>query len=72
MLTSLQNNLIRCGLGAVGVAVIEPLIQAVGSGYAFSILSAITYAASALVWVELKYGGGWRRERERRLKINGN
>ncbi|KAF8534895.1 major facilitator superfamily domain-containing protein [Trichophaea hybrida] len=65
------NNLIRCGLGAIGVAVIELLIQAVGSGYAFSILSALTYAASGLVWVELRHGAGWRRERERRLKSSG-
>ena len=60
------NNLARCSLGAVGVSVIQPMIDALGVRTAFVVLAAVVLGCSPLVWVEWWYGEGWRLEREDR------
>ena len=59
-------NLSRCLLAAAGTSAVEPLIKAVGTGWAFSILALICIAATPLAWAEFKFGHGWR---ERRIRI---
>ncbi|KAA8913035.1 major facilitator superfamily domain-containing protein [Sphaerosporella brunnea] len=61
------NNLIRCILGAGGVSVIDLMLEKAGEGTTFTALSSITFAASILVWIELRYGGIWRKKREMKL-----
>ncbi|KAF4123422.1 Sugar (and other) transporter, partial [Geosmithia morbida] len=61
------NNLCRCLLGAGGVSVIQPLIDAVEIRNAFLIVTAILVIFSPLVWVEWVWGDEWRRAREERL-----
>jgi predicted MFS family arabinose efflux permease len=61
------NNLVRCLLGAGGVAIIQPMINAVGAGPSFVILACITAAVSLLLILEWFKGEGWRRARKERL-----
>ncbi|KAF7558136.1 hypothetical protein G7Z17_g143 [Cylindrodendrum hubeiense] len=60
------NNLFRCLLGAAGVSVIQPLIDAVKVRNAFLILTGVITLFSPLVWIQWKYGRKWRLERERK------
>ncbi|KAL1983992.1 hypothetical protein VTN96DRAFT_9677 [Rasamsonia emersonii] len=62
------NNLMRCSVGAAGVAVVEPMIEALTPKYTFLLLAGITAVFSPLLLIELKYGASWRLERAQRLK----
>lgn len=64
------NNLCRCLLGAAGVSVIQPMINAVRAMKAFSIVSGVVLLCMPLIWVEWKWGEKWRQEREKRLEAN--
>ncbi|KAE8376120.1 major facilitator superfamily domain-containing protein [Aspergillus bertholletiae] len=61
------NNLMRCLIGAAGVAAAQPMIDALGPVYTFVLLAGITLVLFPLLWVETKYGPGWRLARHRRL-----
>lgn len=61
------NNLIRCLIGAVGVAVVQYAIDGVGVGPCFLLLAGLTAVVTPCVWVELRWGMEWRRERGARL-----
>ena len=66
------NNLGRCLVGAGGVALINPMIGAMGVGPCFSFVAAVLGLVSPLLWVECRWGPGWRegrRVREERLRI---
>lgn len=60
------NNLARCSLGAVGVSVIQPMIDAIRIRNTFVVLAAVVALCSPLVWVEWRWGQNWRSEREGR------
>ncbi|KAF7957666.1 hypothetical protein EAE96_003239 [Botrytis aclada] len=62
------NNLIRCLLGAAGVAVVQLIIDALGSGVTYLIFAGVTFACSPLLMLEWYYGGRWRVERAEKLK----
>ncbi|TGO61701.1 hypothetical protein BCON_0025g00280 [Botryotinia convoluta] len=62
------NNLIRCLLGAAGVAVVQLIIDALGSGVTFLIFAGITLACSPLLLLEWYHGGRWRMERAEKLE----
>lgn len=62
------NNLMRCLIGAAGVAAVQPLIDALTPPWAFLLLAGITLALVPLLMVEMKWGAGWRIERGERLK----
>ncbi|KAF7957651.1 hypothetical protein EAE96_003225 [Botrytis aclada] len=57
------NNLVRCGLGAVGVAFAETMIFSIGAGATFLGLALIVVACTPLVVVNWCRGPGWRAER---------
>jgi MFS family permease len=61
------NNLMRCSVGAVGVAVIQLIIDSLGAGYAFLTLAILTAAMSPLLILEWYFGAGWRIARTERL-----
>ncbi|KAL1634123.1 hypothetical protein SLS56_002426 [Neofusicoccum ribis] len=61
------GNLVRCSFGAAGVAVVEPLVRALSPRWAFVVLAGVAAAAGGLLWVEMRWGVGWRREREGRV-----
>jgi hypothetical protein len=50
------NNLVRCSMGAVGVAIIERLITSVGAGGTFLCLSLVTIAVIPLLVVQWYWG----------------
>jgi len=56
-------NLTRCLISAGGVAVIVPMINAMGEGWAFSIIAFIYVAMLPVLWVIMKWGPGWRIEK---------
>jgi MFS family permease len=62
------NNLIRCSLGALGVAVVQFIINALGAGLcflAFALGTATLVPCLGAVWV---WGTQWRADRLRRLE----
>lgn len=60
------NNLCRCLLGAAGVSVVQPLIDAVKLRDAFLILAGVAAFFSPLVWVQWKVSEKWRRQRQQK------
>jgi len=64
------NNLMRCSVGAVGVAVVQIIIDKVGAGLTFLALAVLTAGTSPLLVLEWFYGGGWRMERQKRLRAS--
>jgi hypothetical protein len=62
------NNLYRCLCGAAGTAVIDPIISALGPGWAFTMLSLLCCCFIPLIVVEWRCGMRFRGERAARLK----
>ena len=57
------NNLVRCWLGAGATAAILPLIEAIGRGWACTLVGLFCCAASPLLFIVMKYGPTWRKGR---------
>ena len=64
-----MNNLMRCSVGALGVAVVQIVIDGIGAGLTFLIFALVTAGASPLLVVEWFHGEGWRGERRKRLRV---
>nr|GAT47577.1 predicted protein [Mycena chlorophos] len=62
------NNLIRCGLSAVMVAVIQLIIDAIGVGWTYVLLSGLCIVASPLIWIVMFIGPKWRARRRRKAE----
>jgi hypothetical protein len=63
------NNLVRCGLGAVGVGFSQVLVDAFGPGLTFLGLALLTLACAPLAVINRIYGMQWRAARmERQTK----
>ncbi|TDZ58619.1 Itaconate transport protein [Colletotrichum trifolii] len=60
------NNLVRCGLGAIGVAFIENFIASTGPAATFLALALITVAVGPLAVVHWYWGQEWRAQRVQR------
>ncbi|KAI4152057.1 MAG: hypothetical protein LQ340_003137 [Diploschistes diacapsis] len=60
------NNLMRCWMGAAGTAVVIPIIDALGKGWAFTLIAGLILVASFMPWVLLKWGPMWREQRRLR------
>lgn len=58
-----MNNLVRCGLGAVGVAFIDQMIAGLGVSVAFLVLALVVVLFSPLAAANLMFGMQWRAER---------
>ncbi|OQD65998.1 hypothetical protein PENPOL_c005G01789 [Penicillium polonicum] len=63
------NNLMRCLIGAAGVAAAPSIIDGLTAQFAFVLLAGITLAMVPLLMVETKWGYGWRLERQERLRM---
>jgi MFS family permease len=61
------NNLMRCSVGAIGVAFVQLIIGAIGAGATFLLFALVTLGLSPLLLVEWFYGEGWRLARTARL-----
>jgi len=56
-------NLSRCLIVAAGAATIQPLIQAIGVGWAFTVCASIALASCPFALAVLAYGDKWRTRR---------
>ena len=57
-------SIVRCTLAAAGVAVLQPLLDALGTGWYFTALALVSGAAgSVVVWMILARGMEWRSQR---------
>ncbi|KAI1845914.1 hypothetical protein JX265_011190 [Neoarthrinium moseri] len=61
------NNLVRCLLGAVGTAVIEDMIAAMGRGWSYTLIALIFTVFSPTLWFIQKHGPAWREERRQKM-----
>jgi MFS family permease len=61
------NNLMRCLLGALGVAFVQQIIDVLGVSATFAMFAGITALLSPLCIVEWYWGMQWRQERMERL-----
>jgi multidrug resistance protein len=68
------NNLARCLLGAGATAVANPLVNALGNGWTFTLVGLVELACVPLLWFPYRYGMQWRaenkeKEEEKRRKV---
>ncbi|CZS95425.1 related to synaptic vesicle transporter SVOP and related transporters (major facilitator superfamily) [Rhynchosporium agropyri] len=61
------NNLMRCTVGALGVAIVQIVIDTIGEGVAFVVFAGFTALCSPLLVLEWVYGQRWRGERREKL-----
>ncbi|GAA5873210.1 hypothetical protein JCM8547_006816 [Rhodosporidiobolus lusitaniae] len=61
------NNLYRCLCGAAGTGFIDPLLNRLGAGWGFTMLSLLNCCFVPLIVLEWKYGMRFRLERAERL-----
>ncbi|KAF8856352.1 MFS general substrate transporter [Acephala macrosclerotiorum] len=57
------NNLVRCFIGASGTGIITIMIDHMGRGWCFTLISLVCAVASPMLTAELKWGMKWREER---------
>lgn len=62
------NNLVRCLMGAAGTAVIIQMIEGMGRGWCFTLVAAVIFFTSPLLWAELRWGPTWREQRRVRVE----
>lgn len=65
--TALQN-LVRCALGAVGVAVVDLMLARLGESLTYSLCGSLVLLLWPLLIVEWMHGSEWRQERLRRSR----
>lgn len=60
------NNLVRCLLGAGATAVVIPMIEAMGAGWAYTLSAMVWVFFSPTLWILMKLGPKWRKEKAER------
>lgn len=60
------NNFVRCEIGAVFSAILLPLVDAVGWGWAYTILALLFIGFSPMLLLIMRKGPRWRRARKER------
>ena len=60
---SVQNNLVRCSFGALFVSVIDLIIDAMGPGWTYVLLSGLCTLFFPITFVLLRFGPQWRAKR---------
>ncbi|WWC69009.1 uncharacterized protein I206_102945 [Kwoniella pini CBS 10737] len=61
---SASLNLVRCIFGAIGVAAIQSIYNAIGAGWTFVLLSGICILGIPMPFIVIKKGKSWRKRRE--------
>lgn len=57
------NNFVRCELGAASSAAIVPMIDAMGSGWAYTLLAGLFLVFTPALVIIMRHGIRWRKER---------
>jgi multidrug resistance protein len=65
---SAAMNLVRCLLGAGASAVANPMIHAMGRGWAFSFVGLVEVAMMPTLWILMRWGPQWRREEKSKVE----
>ncbi|KAF9537815.1 MFS general substrate transporter [Agrocybe pediades] len=63
------NNFIRCSLSAVIVSVVEPIINAIGMGWTYILLSGICLLSLPLIYLAIRIGPRYRVKRQRAREL---
>lgn len=58
------NNLVRCSLGAGSTAMVTPMIDAIGRGWAFTVVATMWLIMSPLLLVISRQGPKWREDKD--------
>ncbi|KAM4056004.1 major facilitator superfamily protein [Hirsutella rhossiliensis] len=66
------NNLVRCSLGALGVASVDAMLAAFGPAATFLSLGLVSVAMGVLLAAEWSWGMQWRGSRERATEAQAN
>ncbi|KUJ21783.1 MFS general substrate transporter [Mollisia scopiformis] len=61
------NNLVRCSVGAFGVAIVQVVIDAIGAGPSFAMFAGITLVMSPMLVLSWFFGQKWRDERREKV-----
>lgn len=62
------NNLVRCSVGAFGVAIVQVVIDAIGAGPSFAMFAGITLFMSPMLVLSWFRGQTWRDERREKVR----
>lgn len=62
------NNLVRCSVGAFGVAIVQVVIDAIGAGPTFALFAMVTAVLSPLLVCSWYFGQKWRDERREKVR----
>ncbi|CZR57059.1 related to synaptic vesicle transporter SVOP and related transporters (major facilitator superfamily) [Phialocephala subalpina] len=62
------NNLVRCSVGAFGVAIVQVVIDAIGAGPSFALFAGITLVMSPMLVLSWFFGQKWRDERREKVR----
>lgn len=65
------TNLVRCLLGAGASAIVIPMIDAMGTGWAYTLSALIWLSFSPFLWLLVKHGPKWRKERDEKEEKMG-
>ncbi len=58
------NNIVRCEIGAVFTAILLPLADAIGWGWAYTLLALIFMGFSPVLFIAMRKGPQWRKTRK--------
>ncbi|GAB7336978.1 hypothetical protein MBLNU457_g2399t1 [Dothideomycetes sp. NU457] len=62
------NNIMRCELGAAATAAIGPMSEAMGNGWAYTLLALLFVATSPCLWLVQARGMKWRKQKRDKEK----
>ncbi|KAI9507807.1 major facilitator superfamily domain-containing protein [Russula earlei] len=57
------NNIVRCTMGAGMVSIINPILVALGNGWAYTLLGGLCVLVSPLLYIDVRWGPMWRERR---------
>ena len=66
----MQNNLVRCGLGAVLVSVIQIILDRLGPGWTYVLLPGICVVLSPILLLTYVMGPRWRADRRAKRRAH--
>lgn len=67
---SAANNLVRCLLGAGGVAIVNLLFDSLGRGWTATLIALVWVLTSSFWWLVIIWGPRWRKEKEIKQAAN--
>jgi len=56
------NNIVRCLLAGLGLAVLDLILRSIGVGWTFTLLGGVSAACLGIAWLEWTFGKRWRDE----------